>query len=755
MTWDVDPVVHNDQFGIFTVVVSSPKKPSLDVSFYRNIPSRIDSLTFADPFGDSTASIFFPQVTPYDDILSPALWWIRPWTNYDIFWVPATTTKTSARDVKCINPLTNVKDLWLNFEEKETVWEGFSISIDPTDDGTTIQLQGALFQLDRYLALPFFPSRPVAGEVLIKRAFSPTRRPLRTQPLAVEYPCTTCAGGIVDPQTHNPETHVGWTKQFKFPKATTDPQDKEGMYYAFVPTGLPEGAPWSGYSSRNSGANDARLLTGYVQNLLGSMYTPPDAGLGIPAGDQWTIRKDPGRKPVLHIRQTSKEADFELWYGLPGVTMQLTYDGLNISNVIYGEGNGEDYVKWSNTQISANGQTTTRSPLVADVHVYPYEDNLSATPDVFPSEVNYNFGEGITQALGVSAAQFMLRRDGSPGWVGSITIQVDPDENTSKWSIRPGMVVKIKGYMGFIDGVNMHISEVVLNPQEGTVQMKVDSKFRDLLSVEQVQASVRDTQTPVKMLQVNKRAYLIEDMVRPWDYSLGSGYIPTTSVPMHNARSNSDVFPWEKMLQRYPPSAYPLYYTKCNANDAASKNRWAKQQIITAQAFKIRRTEVVVCDKDGNILPIKFHMSVYPVFEPTYPVTGSNYSPFAEHHFESVSENGLPWGPTDFYKPDPSMIVGWGNKDQGAGFYPKRESDTYPDPLTGDPLPVSPSGMLVDESSWTYNFVSQASLNFMKNYDPGRHFELLSRTELWVNFYAEYTEPVYFTGRLFREEPGQ
>ena len=101
------------------------------------------------------------------------------------------------------------------------------------------------------------------------------------------------------------------------------------------------------------------------------------------------------------------------------------------------------------------------------------------------------------------------------------------------------------------------------------------------------------------------------------------------------------------------------------------------------------------------------------------------------------------------------MIVGWGNKDQGAGFYPKRESDTYPDPVTGDPLPVSPSGMLVDESSWTYNFVSQASLNFMKNYDPGRHFELLSRTELWVNFYAEYTEPVYFTGRLFREEPGQ
>lgn len=744
MTWEINPVVHSDKFGIFSIVVSAPKKPALEVSFFRGIPAQIQNMTFADPFSDSTASIVFPQITPYDDIHSPGVWWLRPWTNYDIFWIPATDTKTGDHDVQCINPLTNKRDLWLNYDDKTPVWEGYSISLDPSESGTTVQLQGALFQLDRYLAIPTYPSRPVAGEVLLKRAFSPSRRPLRTQPLSVEYPCVTC-GGIVDEQIHNPTTHNGWTRNFTFPPATVDVEDKTGMYYQFVPTGLRKGAPWTGFATRNSGASDSRLLTGYVQQLISMMYTSVDSGVGINPGDQWTIRKDSGRRPVLYLRDSNKEADFTVWYGLPGVDMKLSYDGLNITNVIYGEGVGEDGVKWTNTQISNDGQTTSRLPMVADVHVYPYTDNLSATTDIFPSEVNYNFGTGVTQAMGLDAAKQMIKRDGSPGWMGSITLQIDPDEDTNKWDIRPGMVVKVKGYMGFVDGINLHIAEVTLNPQSGTVEMRVDSKFRDLLTIEQLQASIRDTQTPVKMLQVNKRSFQIEDMVRPWDYSQGSGYIPTASVPMHDARAASDVYPWTNMLAKYNPASYPSYYVKSMANAVASDDRWTIQSIITAQAFKIRRSEFVVCNAAGEILNIPFHISIYPVATPSMPKTDDDTSPFLVNHFESVAPNGLPWGPANFYAPDPSMIIGWGNHDQMAGYYPHRSTD----------VDAEPTGQLVDESEWGYDFVSQASKNFMKNYDPGQHFEKLAYTELWIAFYAEHTEPVYLAGRLFRKEPGQ
>lgn len=731
MSWEVTPTVHTDKFGIFSVVVSAPYRTSMDITFFRNVPAIIQSMTYADPFSDSTATIEFPQITPYDDPTSSKFWWLNPWTNYDIYWVPATTTKKSDKDVKCINPLTNKKDLWLNFNQREVLWEGYSVSVEPTDKSTVIQLQGALFQLDRYIAFPKFPPRPVANEKIIERLFSGVRKPLRIQQLQTVYP-------------------NGWSKTFTFPTPSGDYANKKA-YYPFLPTGLAAGAPWSGLATRNTGSTSSRILTGFTQELLGTMYTDVDCGAGIPAGDQWTIRKDPGRIPVLYVRSSVRAPDFEIWYGLPGVEIRMTLDGLTTTNVIYGEGTNEDNNPWSNSVISPLGDTTTQVPLAYDEGMYPYVDKISS--NVFPSEGFYNMGSGVTMNMGIGVARHMLQRDGNPGWLGDITLKVDPNSTMSKWSIRPGMTVKVKGFMGAIDGMNFHIAEVTLNPTDGSVALRVDSKYRDLLSIEQVRAAVRDPMTPSKMLQVNRRQYAIDDMVRPWNYGAGSGFVPEQSVFMHKRRTQNDVFPWtdnndlNRMVRRFPPNKArnATMYVTAVGSRVNTKARWSKPtRILTAQKFEIRRMEFIMVDGDGKLITTHpFHVSIYTRREPSLPRTGSNYSPFLENHFESLAPDGRPWGPmgANQYAPDNSILWGVGNFNSKGGYWPN-QSNTPGAAITG---------MLVDETPWSYD--QSDNPNFQKSYNPNRRFEKMTNTDIWLLFYTDYPGYAYLHGRLYRKEP--
>lgn len=738
--WDVTANVRNDKFGIFTIVVSKHGKPAIDVSFFRNIPSRITSMTYADPFGDSTATIEFPQVTPFDDINSPGMWWLKPWTNFDIFWTPATKTKKSTSDVQCINPLTDQKDLWLNFYDKESLWEGFSVSIEPSDKGMTIQLQGALFQLDRYIAFPMYSTRPVAAEVLMRRQFNNTIRPLYTQPLRVDYPCKTCPGGVLNPAVHNYDTHIGWRKRFVFPPPTTDVEDKSGMYTAFLPIGLEEGSPWTGIATRNTGSMDSRALTGFCQGLLGMLYLEPTSARGYNYGDQWTITKEAGRKPVLFVRDTTRDHDFELQYGLPGVEMRFTYDGLTSTNVIYGEGTSEDGTPWTNSSVDQRGFTSFQ-PLASDPTIYPYTSTVNTK--AFASETFYNMGSGVNYDMGTNVAKMMLGRDGYPGWLGDITIKVDPTYGLSKWKIRPGMIVLVKGYMGITPGIKMHIAEVVMNPQEGSVTMKVDSKFRDLLAIEQVRASVRDTLTPAKMLQVNKRQFLIDDILRPWNYSLGSGYVPTLAIKNFKRKAADEKFPYRDMLKNFPPHLAPQRYVPINGHVEDTKGRWTIFSVLFSSSFTIRKSEFVICDKFGNILPVPFHVSIYTkhVQVGNMPHTGNDYSPFHADHFESVAPNGLPWPAGEFNSPDPSFKIGWGNATSKGGYWP-----TYNAYATGQ---------LVDEAPWSHDFAGDDNPNNMHQYDPKQHFESMSRCNLWVAVYAnspvDYPYKMFLTGRFYNK----
>src|SRR5690606_31442858 len=190
--------------------------------------------------------------------------------------------------------------------------------------------------------------------------------------------------------------------------------------------------------------------------------------------------------------------DFEICYGTPGVEVSLTQDGMNITNVIYGQGTGWEGAKWNNTNID-NG-VTTFEPVAYDGNVYPYAERPRDRYSNPPSEAMINFGDGITLEMAKDAGMGILARDGMPGWSGSFKLKINPLA-INRWLIRPGMVVNLRGFVGMQDGIRMHIAEVTCEPQELSITLQVDTKFRDLLTLEQMNARVKDPITPVKLLQ--------------------------------------------------------------------------------------------------------------------------------------------------------------------------------------------------------------------------------------------------------------
>jgi hypothetical protein len=189
-------------------------------------------------------------------------------------------------------------------------------------------------------------------------------------------------------------------------------------------------------------------------------------------------------------------------------------------------------------------------------------------------------------------------------------------------------------------------------------------------------------------------------------------------------------------------------YVRVNANAKTSTGRWTTRiPLRMAERADIRHSQFVVYDYFGNRVAIPFHVSIYynPVPVDQMP-RGDNgqASPFIENAFETTNQWGLTIGAGtngNVRQPDQSLIIGWGNHDQPAGYSPGSHA-------SGDPC----TGILVDDSPWNVDFTSGRN-----GFNPNPVRAGLEREEtitVYANFYAEYKQPVYFLGRLFRKEPG-
>lgn len=731
----------------------------VDVTNFRGAPAQLGDYADSDPFGDATFTVTFPQISPLDDFDSPELGsWLAYYSDVDLWWVPAIPSDPAlyptARAVT--NPLTGQPDAitpttvavtsgghTTYHDGRVKLWEGFIADIEATEDGSApqiaVQCQGALFQLDRYRAKPFYPAQPWAYEALMADAFSHARRPsLRTQELRVTWP-------------------AGWARKYPSYKNPTIAQQ------ILTPLGR-AGGRWSGYASRETGSWNPSL-TGFVQDMLGVMIT--DDKSGVVEGNQWTVnqvRQQPASHgaraiPVLSVRDRYRAPDFSVWVGTPGVTVQLAGDGTQGENVIYGDGVGLDGTTWHNDVINARGSRTDYLPLAAARFAYPehqwYQNawaprgtklNHYAAP--MPLEAYTKFGPGFDQTAAVSSAKQMLARDQQPGWSGTVTLAVDPSAVLTRWQIHAGMTVRLRGFAGTgAAGMSFHIASVSHSPANGTVQLTVDTRYRDLLTVEEAVARTRDPLTPLKMLQVGKASMIIEDMQAPWSYARGSGFIPTRSKDGVFTRPAADPFPYRDWLRRHPPSSHPHWYVGPVYADAPNPtNRWSgPQPVLVSAKGTVIRTELIAVNHLGEIMPVPFHASFYYVqAQPTaMPLDEHGHSAYINNAFEKVDPL------TGFHTPgtitgDPSMIIGWGNRSGGvfrrAGFWPGTEVQGAP-----------PSGIMVDDGPWSYDMTSYRTY-FGGYYNP----KLFSITDItiFLELYCEHPSPVWFIGRLFHQNPG-
>lgn len=696
--WVVSNVTRST-LGRFQIVFSTPGGSKKDVTFFRGVPTELLTYTNADPFGDSTCQIRFPQVTIFDEIGQGELAWLHDFSDVDIYLVPPGAP----------NPAGGT-------DTRTKVWEGFMASMEfmSNEDsyGVTVQCQGALFQLDKYVQAPSYPPRPITFERQMALAMSPHTRPhLRTQPLSVVFP-------------------TGWTK--------VQPAVSNTLY---SPIGTAVGAKITGFQGRSTGSWD-RVLTSYIQNMLQVMVTDN--------GDSWSMYKNAGRQPVLKLRQRNLTPKYSVVAGQPGVSLMLTRDMTQYANIVYGQGTDVNGVQYSRMIVSSDGSNTTYDPMAYDPRVQPtsIHENARFDPHVMRAETYIKYDNGFDERQALSSAAQTLRNDMDPGLSGTMTLSIDP-QGGSRFLMQSGDKILVTYLIGSSSiGVTFHIAEVNVNVAEGSVDLKIDTKFRDLLTLQEALNRTRDPLTPVKMLQLNKRTQVVDDVLAPWDYRKGSGFIPKASTNLYKNLPSNVTFPYTTWTTKYPPKRHPDFYVRVNANASTADKRWATQRPIRmAERADIRLTQFCVYDYFGNRLAIPFHVSIYynPVPIDQMP-RGDNgqHSPFIEGAFETTNQWGLaiPAGaPGAVRQPDQSLIIGWGNHDQPAGYSPGSHA-------SGDPC----TGILVDDSPWSVDFTNGQN-GFQQN--PTRAgLEREDTITVYANFYAEYKQPVYFLGRLFRKEPG-
>lgn len=732
--------------GIFKIVVTKPGYAAVDVTFFRGVPATLTSFSDADPFGDAVAQLTFPQVTGFDDFDSPDVGsWLGHDSNIDIYFIPGATAASYptppdpyADDASLYtNPLTNAQDVVAPFwtylmgdriaRRAIKVFEGYvaSLEMDADESGQSLQMQcsGALFQADGYKAKPFFPARPQPLETLIANVFSHTYQPhLRTNPLVVQFPS-------------------GWTR--------VAPAYPAGGATEFTPVVTP-GTEWTGYSSRSTGSWD-NALTSYVQGMLTDMITQPGSGAAV--GNQWTVLMQhdddgaphAGRTPVLQVRDRNRSPDFSLWCAAPGVTHQLTSDSTQEVDLVYGTGTAPDGTTWRNALISSDGTRTDYLPLAFAGEDYPYQGNPSLDLTKIVREAYVQYGTGFDQASATVSAEQNRIRNSNPGWSGTIVLQSDPSTELPRWVIRSGMTVCFQGFAGTGEtGMNFHIAQVERDLSgPGTVTLTVDTRYRDLLTVNEALARNRDPLTAVLQLQAGQASQLVEDVMAPWNYAAGSGYIPKGSTALFAHMPTVDTYPYASWVKAHPPATYPQFYVPCNANASTHAKRWsAAVPILTSEKGSIRRSEFLVVDRNGNPLACPFHVSIYynNVTSANMPYEGFGPDPFIPGAFSKVNPaTGETWDQPNL-TPDQSFIVGWGVSYEKAGYWPGAES-------IGSP----PTGLLVDESDWSFDNTTNGRFNV--NAKPGVA-QTAAAITLYAIFYADWTTPVYFLGRLYRDEPG-
>lgn len=699
---------------------------SHDITKVRGVPIEVSSFTVTDPFGPSDAQLKLNSVTLLDGFASHDLPWYYPGANIDICWVS-------------------------NGSVLKVLWEGYMISFNTstssgsTDTAVIAECIGAMRQLDDFVSKQTFPSRPVPYEYAIRDAI-PSYTKLK--PLKTIFP-------------------DDWDIVYE-----KDPKAVDYM----VPQYVKDGQPWTGLVTRTTG-DFSPVLTSYIQGLLQSMYTKTG---------QWTLMLDTGRHPVLKHRTnlTTPASDT--------IMIDVVSPGVSLSNVIrdykmkidsvYGSGSSITGESYSNMTVM--GKRTVYKPFATTRESYP----ASSTNDWFDPmrirrEVSLSFQKGLTAKEAMKVSENHLRKYSDPGFTGTMTIASDLRDFSGnlvkRWQITAGNTFHIDTLFGEPGGVTVHATAVTHNPSAGTVDVTFDSKFRDALTVDEVMMRGRDALTPNKLMSVNSYLPPVPDMLVPWQDGK-SGFIPDGSqqITKFDGKFDDVEFPWTEWTKRRPPKdpSWENCYIRIPApnvlNDA--NKLWSQKAnsgsvnaypIFIGQAATIRLIQVAAYDRNGEVMKVPFHVSLY--YYSTVKISdmplmsaeavraynlkkGTLYKDDGQHHpffpnaWNEYNEDGTKSNEELRFKPqNVGWIAGWGSSYAAAGYMPGS-------PINGD----APTGLLSDESQFQLTVAeNNSSWEWFNSDDKSRDLNM-SKSYIYAMIFCEdHTEDVYFLGRMYNKPP--
>ena len=499
---------------------------------------------------------------------------------------------------------------------------------------------------------------------------------------------------------------------------------------------------------------------------------------------RWTLELDRYRAPVLRHRDTKITPDATTLIvdpALPGVSMSLNVDWSQSLNVAYGQGTSLTGEGYSGMVSTHDGTRTTYDPLAALRSVHPINDQAGWLDlSRMRKEVNLQLTQGLSYDQAKTVGKEHLKRFVDPGVTGSITLTVDPRFGASylpRALIKAGMAVQVPMLFGRAEGILLHISQVSVDMQGQSVTLTVDSKFRDALTADEVKLRGRDALSVTRALIGGQYQPAIPDTLLPWDYAAGSGYIPSgpdlNCKPLFDGMPETVLFPWTEWTIAHPPKhpSWRKSYIRIPAAHADANLNWSYQArresgiagqygipIRMAQAGQIRQLQLAAFDADGNLLPLKFHFSIYanrgvnvqgmPRVTQADTATSDGHAvgqryPFFAGAWEQYRLDGTQIQTEDAVTTASSQLLhGWGNRAVPAGYWP------------GSALAAGsqPTGMLVDEAQWEFSTQQNAGLSF-NQYTPTQSAP--DAGYLYCMIYCESPgQDVYFMGRMFRVEPG-
>lgn len=444
-----------------------------DVTFLRDIPCEVLSYSTAEPFGDETAQIKFPQIGPFDALGAGDLAAFVDGCDVTIRRVYFDTTYNEER----VDP--------------DWSWNGFwvtdNVEHDEDSGGTTFDCLGVLYEADLRLAKPSLDPillADVSRHIFVALSGVLSGDQFRFAPPVIpqDYPNPGDFGiGVEAPalgayqpiltglvqdylaMAVDPATNVQWTVTNDEREADIVLKDVSTVHWT-VTTGT------KGLTLRLS-----KDLTMAPNALYGSGFSPYD-------GCEWRNAYYPGL------------LDGDLFGAL---IRPLDVEG-NVEPDLY----------------DSNGTVTGPNPFYdpAALRVERYE----------------NFGR-VSRVEALASASFELLRESVPDYAGTLTLHIDPREG-SRWTMRAGTNAQLLAFRG--GNPILHISRVVASPPRGTVELTVDTKARDLPTLAAHLNRQRDNTDLVRRNRPTRNtSRLIIDRTVPWDCESGGGVIAATSVP--------------------------------------------------------------------------------------------------------------------------------------------------------------------------------------------------------------------------------